>query len=34
MSDTAIRLLASLAAFACALAAVLIVILLLQSTFG
>jgi hypothetical protein len=34
MSDTTVRLLAALAAFVCALAAVLVVILLLQSTFN
>jgi hypothetical protein len=34
MSDTAIRLLGALGAFLCALGVVLVVILLLQSTFG
>jgi hypothetical protein len=34
MSDTTVRLLAALAAFVCALVAVLVVILLLQSTFN
>ncbi len=34
MSDTTIRLLAALGAFVCALGTVLVVILLLQSTFG
>jgi hypothetical protein len=34
MSGTGIRLLGALGAFVCALAAVLVVILLLQSTFG
>jgi hypothetical protein len=34
MSDIARRLLAALAAFACALVAVLVVVLLLHSTFG
>jgi hypothetical protein len=34
MSDTGRRLLAAFAAFACAIVAVLVVVLLLQSTFG
>jgi hypothetical protein len=34
MSDTGIRLAAALAAFVCAILAVLVVVLLLQSTFG
>ena len=34
MSDTSIRLLAALGAAVCALGVVLVVILLLQSTFG
>jgi len=34
MSDIGIRLAAAIAAFICAIAAVLVVILLLQSTFG
>jgi hypothetical protein len=34
MSDTAIRLLAAVGALICAIVAVLVVILLLQSTFG
>ena len=34
MSDTGIRLAAALGAFVCAIIAVLVVVLLLQSTFG
>ena len=34
MSDSTVRVIAALGAFACALVVVLVVILLLQSTFG